>query len=71
MYNRTIRGDSIMKIKWDFLVLSLLATITIGSIGISIAEKSWIGIVVAIVLLCAIMGYGFSRKKKLREAGKL
>ena len=60
-----------MKIKWNFLVLSLLATISIGSIGVSIAEKSWIGIVVAIVLLCAIMGFGFSMKKKLREAGKL
>lgn len=60
-----------MKIKWDFLTLALLATISIGSIGVSIAEKSWIGIVVAIVLLTAIMGFGFSRKKKLREAGKL
>ena len=60
-----------MKIKWNFLVLSILATISIGSIGVSIAEKSWIGIVVAIVLLCAIMGFGFSMKKKLREAGKL
>lgn len=71
MYNITNRGDSIMKIKWDFLVLALLATIAIGSIGVSIAEKSWIGIVVAIVLVCIIMGFGFTRKKKLREAGKL
>ena len=60
-----------MKIKWNFLVLAILATIAIGSIGVSIAEKSWIGIVVAIILLCAIMGYGFSTKKKMREAGKL
>ena len=60
-----------MKIKWNFLVLAILATIAIGSIGVSIAEKSWIGIVVAIVLLCAIMGFGFSMKKKIREAGKL
>jgi hypothetical protein len=60
-----------MKIKWNFLVLAILATISIGSIGISIAEKSWIGIVAAIILLCAIMGYGFSMKKKMREAGKL
>lgn len=60
-----------MNIKWNFLILSLLATISIGSIGIFIAEKSWIGIVVAIVLLIIIMGIGFSMKKKLREAGKL
>ncbi len=60
-----------MKIKWNFLVLAILATIDIGSIGVSIAEKSWIGIVVAIFLLFVIMGYGFSMKKKMREAGKL
>ena len=60
-----------MKIKWNFLVLALLATISIGSIGIFIAEESLIGIVIAIVVLCGIMGYGFSQKKKMREAGKL
>lgn len=60
-----------MKIRWNFLLLSILATITIGSIGVFVAIKSWIGIICAIVLLSAIMGYGFSLKKKLRESGKL
>lgn len=71
MYNEHNRGDSKMKIKWNFLILSILATISIGSIGVFIAMQSWIGIVVAIILLFIIMGYGFSQKKKLREAGKL
>ena len=48
----------------EFLSISIISTISIGSIGVSIAEKSWIGIVVAIVLLCAIMGFGFSMKEK-------
>ncbi|MGE7602264.1 YlaF family protein [Peribacillus sp. NPDC097675] len=60
-----------MNIKWNFLILAILATICIGSIGIFIAEKSILGILAAIVVLCGIMGYGFSQKKKLREAGKL
>ncbi|USK87263.1 YlaF family protein [Peribacillus asahii] len=60
-----------MKIKWPFLILAILATICIGSIGISIAEKSILGIVVAIIILCGIMGFGFTQKKKWREAGKL
>ena len=60
-----------MNIKWNFLILAILAAMSIGSIGVFIAEKSIIGIVAAIVILCAIMGFGFSQKKKLREAGKL
>ncbi|MFJ7638741.1 YlaF family protein [Peribacillus sp. NPDC097264] len=60
-----------MNIKWNFLILAILATASIGSIGIFIAIKSILGIVAAIVVLCGIMGYGFSQKKKLREAGKL
>ncbi|MFJ7829937.1 DUF5325 family protein [Peribacillus sp. NPDC097284] len=53
-----------MNIKWNFLILAILATASIGSIGIFIAIKSILGIVAAIVVLCGIMGYGFSQKKK-------
>ena len=60
-----------MNIKWNFLILAILAAMSIGSIGVFIAEKSIIGIIAAIVILCAIMGFGFSQKKKMREAGKL
>lgn len=70
MYNRIIRGDN-MKIHWSLLALSILATMSIGSIGVFIALKSWLGIVIALVLLVVIMGFGFTKKKKLREAGKL
>jgi hypothetical protein len=40
-------------------------------IGISIAERSWIGILACIVALVFVMGFGFKTKKKMREAGKL
>lgn len=58
-------------IKWNFLLLSILAVICIGSIGVFVAEKMWFGIIIALVLLCVVMGGGFTLKKKLREAGKL
>ncbi|WP_324611604.1 YlaF family protein [Bacillus massiliglaciei] len=60
-----------MNIKWDFLLLAVLATIAIGSIGVFIAVKSWIGALAAVALIIFIMGFGFTRKKKLRESGKL
>ncbi|MDW7613179.1 YlaF family protein [Peribacillus simplex] len=60
-----------MNIKWNFLILAVLAACSIGSIGIFIAEKSLLGILAAIVILCGVMGFGFTQKKKLREAGKL
>ena len=55
-----------MKIKWNFLVLALLATISIGSIGVSIAEKSWIGIVVALFYFVPqSWGLVFTMKEKI------
>jgi len=71
MYNRYIRGDNVKDIKWNFLIMALLATASISFIGIAIAEKSIFGAVISLIVLCGIMGYGFSQKKKLRNAQKI
>ncbi|MBA9025011.1 MULTISPECIES: YlaF family protein [Bacillaceae] len=60
-----------MNIKWNFLVLALLAVICISGIGIAIAEKSITIAAICVIALTVIMGYGFTQKKKLREQGKL
>jgi len=60
-----------MDIKWNFLVLALLAVICISGIGIAIAEKSITIAAICVIALTVIMGYGFTQKKKLREQGKL
>ncbi|MFJ5622252.1 YlaF family protein [Peribacillus loiseleuriae] len=60
-----------MVIKWNFLVLALLAVICISGIGIAIAEKSITIAAICFIALTVIMGYGFTKKKKLREQGKL
>ncbi|HWO96065.1 MAG TPA: YlaF family protein [Bacillus sp. (in: firmicutes)] len=57
--------------KWIFLVYSILAATSIMAIGIFIGEKSIIGIIVSIISLFIIMGFGFSTKKKMRERGEL
>jgi arginine exporter protein ArgO len=59
------------QIKWPLFFIALLATATIMGIGISIAERSWVGILACIVGLVFVMGFGFKTKKKMRDAGKL
>ncbi|PLS16538.1 hypothetical protein CVD28_15755 [Bacillus sp. M6-12] len=60
-----------MNIKWNFLFLAFLAAASMAGIGISVGERSTIGIIVSIIALNAIMGYGFAAKKKMRDQGKL
>ncbi|MFD0049168.1 YlaF family protein [Actinomycetes bacterium NPDC127524] len=60
-----------MNIKWNFLLLALLAVASISWIGISIAEQSIAGVIISILALFIIMGYGFSLKRKMRQKGKL
>jgi hypothetical protein len=57
----------------NFVMLSFaIATIIcLILIGISIAEKSIFGIILAIIAAIITMGLGFTTKKKLRESGKL
>jgi hypothetical protein len=59
------------KIKSLFLLFALVATSCIMGIGISVAEKSIIGIISCILLLILVMGIGFITKKKMRENGFL
>lgn len=54
-------------IQYSFLGLAITATICLMLIAIFIAEKSVIGVILAIIALIVTMGIGFSRKKKLRE----
>ncbi len=59
------------KIKPIFLLFALVATSCIMGIGISVAERSIIGIITCILLFILVMGIGFMTKKKMRENGYL
>jgi|1186.fasta_scaffold105425_1 hypothetical protein len=59
------------KIKSLFLLFALVATSCIMGIGISVAERSIIGIISCILLFILVMGIGFIAKKKMRENGFL
>lgn len=53
------------QIKWLFLLFAILAAACMVGIGISIAERSVIGIILCILATVAVFGIGFSSKKKL------
>ncbi|ADP31985.1 hypothetical protein C6370_02540 [Bacillus atrophaeus] len=59
------------KIKWVLLLFAFAAVFSIMLIGVSIAEKSALGIIGSILLVCAVMGSGFTLKRKMREQGLL
>lgn len=58
-------------VKWIFVFLSLAALLSMAGIGVAVGERSILGIIFAILLLCAVMGFGFKKKKEYREAGLL
>ncbi len=58
-------------IKWNFLLLAILAAASIVGMGVALAEYSLIGILVCFIIFMAVTGYGFATKKKYRDAGKL
>ncbi|QFF98334.1 hypothetical protein PB01_05580 [Psychrobacillus glaciei] len=58
-------------IKWIFVLYSLGAILSMAFIGIAIALRSFLLIILSIALLCVIMGYGFKTKKKMRDKGLL
>ncbi|WP_446728106.1 DUF5325 family protein [Peribacillus sp. TH14] len=60
-----------MNIKWNFLILAILAASSIGSIGIFIAEKSLLGILVC--NRCTLRDYGvwFYSKEKITRSRKV
>lgn len=58
-------------IKWIFVLYSLLALLSMFSIGISVGLRSVPGILASILLLILVMGFGFKTKKKMRDQGLL
>jgi hypothetical protein len=59
------------KIKWNFLFLALAAVMSMMLCGVAIGLQSVLGIIGSLVLLCIVMGYGFTLKRKMRERGQL
>ena len=57
--------------KWVFALYSLLALLSMFSIGISVGLRSIPGILFSILLLILVMGFGFKTKKKMRDQGLL
>jgi len=61
----------VKNIKWVFVLYSILALLCMMLIGVSVGLRSIPGILISIVLLIFVMGFGFKTKKKLREQGLL
>lgn len=58
-------------IKWIFVLYAIGAVLAMCSIGVFVARSSLFGIILSIVALILVMGYGFKTKKSMREAGTL
>ncbi|MGC4375495.1 DUF5325 family protein [Fictibacillus sp. Mic-4] len=54
-----------------FFLIAMLAALSIASIGVALAEKSWLIGILAVIGVIVFMGLGFTLKKRLREAGKI
>jgi len=54
-----------------FLLLAFAGAACMVGFGISVAVESLTGVIASLVLLVCIMGFGFMRKKKMRENGTL
>ncbi|WP_243385218.1 DUF5325 family protein [Bacillus kexueae] len=59
------------KEKVVLLLFAFLAAFCMVLIGFAIGAKSLVGIILSIVAVIAVFGFGFSYKKKLREKGLL
>ncbi len=55
-------------INFLFLGLAIATVITMMLIGVAIAERSVLGIILSITATVLITGLGFSLKKKIRKA---
>ncbi|MFD1705748.1 YlaF family protein [Siminovitchia sediminis] len=58
-------------IKWNFLILAIVAAFSIIGAGFSLGAGSILGMMICLIVLIAVMGYGFATKKKFKESGKL
>lgn len=59
------------EIKWIFVFFAVAAAACMIGMGIAIGEESILGLILCIMALVAVMGFGFSTKAKMRRAGKL
>lgn len=53
------------QIKWIFLFFAIIAAASMMGIGIAIAERSILGIILSTIAVVAVFGFGFSFKSKL------
>ena len=58
-------------IKWPLLAFAIGAAICMMGIGVAVAERSILGIILSIIALVFVMVYGFKTKKTMREEGLL
>jgi len=61
----------VKNIKWIFVLYTILALLSMFAIGISIGLRSIVGVLISILLLIFVMGFGFKTKKKMRDQGLL
>ncbi|MFT4416065.1 YlaF family protein [Fredinandcohnia humi] len=52
------------------LLFAIATTFCIMLIGIAIAERSMLGIILSIIAVIIVTGLGFTTKKKMRENGR-
>lgn len=56
-------------IQWIFVLFAVLAASSMALVGIAVAERSPIGIVLAFILLFIVMGIGFKKKRSMGQNG--
>ncbi|WP_453997220.1 YlaF family protein [Bacillus nitroreducens] len=53
------------------LLIAISVAVCIMLIGVAVAERSLLGIILSIIAVIIVTGLGFSTKKKMRENGRL
>lgn len=59
------------EIKWPLLFFAIAAAACMMGTGIAVGFRSTMGIIISIIALIIVMGFGFKTKKKMRENGQL
>lgn len=57
------------KLKWSQLFFAVATTLSLVGIGISLGERSVLGVIICLLGATVITGIGFMTKKRLREKG--
>lgn len=63
-----LEGEDMEHIQYRFLLTAIIGVIFLIGIGIMIAEKSPIGIIICIIGTFVTVGYGFITKRKMRNS---